>query len=315
MFYKHKTKGKKIRKYFLPFACLFLSIANSWEFEVVYMLRVENLVKKFGDFQAVDNVSFNVEKGEAFALLGPNGAGKTTTIRMLTTLSLPTSGKVTINGFGLVEQPQEIKKCIGIVHQRMNIDNELTAQENLLLHARLHHMDMNKAKKRITDLLEFVELTERKDQVIKTFSGGMKRRLMIARAILHEPQILFLDEPTVGLDPQVRRRIWELIRQMHGQGMSLILTTHYIEEAEQLCQRVAIMNKGKLLVVEEPKVLCERYGKYIVEDYSNDYAQKFFNSRQEALDYSAQCVGNSYVRKVTLEDVFVELTGKKVTDL
>lgn len=279
------------------------------------MLIVKNLIKQFGDFTAVNDISFSVEKGEAFALLGPNGAGKTTTIKMLTTLSLPTSGNVNINGFDLIKKAQEIKKCIGVVQQRMNIDNDLTAQENLLLHARLHQMDMTKAKKRITELLEFVELTDRKNQVIKTFSGGMKRRLMIARAVLHEPKILFLDEPTVGLDPQVRRRIWELIRQMHAKGMNLILTTHYIEEADNLCQRVAIMNKGNLLVVEEPKALCERYGKYIVEDYTNDYEQKFFNSRQEALEYSNQCVGNSYVRKVSLEDVFVELTGKKVTEL
>ena len=279
------------------------------------MVLVKNLVKDFGDLRAVNDVSFTVGKGESFALLGPNGAGKTTIIRMLTTLSLPTAGKVKINGFDLVSQAREIKSCIGIVQQRLNIDNDLTAKENLLLHARLHHMELKSARRRIAELLEFVELIDRQDQVIKTFSGGMKRRLMIARAVLHQPQILFLDEPTVGLDPQVRRRIWELIRKMHEQGMSLILTTHYIEEAEQLCQRVAIMEKGQLLLVEQPQELCARYGRYVVEERSSNNKQRFFDSRQAALVYAAQCSGSCYVRKVSLEDVFVELTGKKVAEL
>ncbi len=279
------------------------------------MIVVSNLTKNFSNFRAVEDVSFTVQKGEAFALLGPNGAGKTTIIRMLTTLSLPTAGSIFINGIDLVKNPQEIKKYIGIVHQKMNIDNDLTAKENLLLHAKLHHMDEKKAIKRIDELLDFVELIERKDQVIKNFSGGMKRRLMIARAILHEPKVLFLDEPTVGLDPQVRRRIWELIRLMHAQGMSLILTTHYIEEAEQLCQKVAIMNKGKLLVVEQPQVLCDNYGNYVVEDYSFACKNKFFKDHQAAVDYANTCGDNSFVRKITLEDVFVELTGTKVGEL
>lgn len=280
------------------------------------MLNIQELTKDFSGFRAVDKITMGINEGEAFALLGPNGAGKTTAIRMLTTLLLPTSGTAVINGFDLIKQPEEIKKYIGIVHQRMNIDNDLTAEENLILHARLQHMDMNDAREQIKKLLEFVELTDRKDQVIRTFSGGMKRRLMIARAVLHRPKILFLDEPTVGLDPQVRRRIWELLRQMNVQGLTLLLTTHYIEEAEQLCNRVAIMEKGKLLVVEQPEVLCRNCGSFVVEDHSNEaLAQKFFSSRQEAMDYASSCEGNTYVRKTSLEDVFVELTGRKVTDL
>lgn len=279
------------------------------------MLVVNNLTKIFSGFKAVDDISFSVLDGEAFALLGQNGAGKTTTIRILTTLSLPTSGKVEVNGFDLISQPLEIKKLIGIVHQKMNIDNDLTAEENLVLHARLYHMEKVHAKKRIDELLDFVDLKERKNDIIKNFSGGMKRRLMIARAILHEPKILFLDEPTVGLDPQVRRKIWEIIRQMHSNGMSLILTTHYIEEAEQLCQKVAIINKGKLLVVESPKSLCERYGKYVVEDYAFGYKINFFKDYKTAINYANQFSKSSYVRKISLEDVFVELTEKRVTTL
>ncbi len=279
------------------------------------MLKIDNIVKEFSGFRAVDGVSFSVAEGEAFALLGPNGAGKTTLIRMLTTLSLPTSGRAAVAGFDLAGQAREIKKHIGIVHQRMNIDNDLTAEENLILHARLHRMDRDEARERIGELLDFVELSGRKNHVVRNFSGGMKRRLMIARAVLHRPRLLFLDEPTVGLDPQVRRRIWELIRQMHGQGMTLLLTTHYIEEAEQLCQRVAIMDKGKLLVVEAPGALCVRYGRYVVEDYSAGYAQKFFATRQEALSYAGGCTGSSYVRKTSLEDAFVQLTGQKVEEL
>lgn len=276
------------------------------------MLIIKELTKDFSGFKAVAGISMHIQKGEAFALLGPNGAGKTTAIRMLTTLLKPTSGTAVINGFDLIHQPDEIKNHIGIVHQRMNIDNDLTAEENLILHSRLQHMDKADAKARIKDLLEFVELTDRKDQIIRTFSGGMKRRLMIARAILHRPKILFLDEPTVGLDPQVRRRIWELLRQMNSEGLTLLLTTHYIEEAEQLCQRVAIMEKGKLLVTERPEVLCQRYGRFIVEEHNT---QKFFATRQEAIIYAAACEGNTSVRKTNLEDVFVELTGRKVADL
>ena len=280
------------------------------------MLQINGLTKEFSGFRAVDSITMHIRQGEAFALLGPNGAGKTTAIRMLTTLLRPTAGTALINGFDLVKESEKIKKHIGIVHQRMNIDNELTAEENLILHARLQHMKMQDAKERIKELLSFVELTERKDQVIKAFSGGMKRRLMIARAMLHRPAILFLDEPTVGLDPQVRRRIWELLRQMNTGGLTILLTTHYIEEAEQLCQRVAIMEKGKLLIVEQPEVLCRSKGRFVVEEYHDETTtQRFFPSRQEAMVYAASCAGNTYVRKTSLEDVFVELTGRKVTDL
>ena len=279
------------------------------------MLKINSLTRDFGNFRAVDAISMHVKTGESFALLGPNGAGKTTAVRMLTTLLLPTSGGAEINGFDLVTRSEEIKKHIGIVHQRMNIDNDLTAEENLILHARLHHMDMNDAGRRIDELLDFVELSDRRHMVIRNFSGGMKRRLMIARSVLHRPKMLFLDEPTVGLDPQVRRRIWELLRKMNTEGLTLLLTTHYIEEAEQLCDRVAIMDKGKLLLVEEPEILCQRQGKFVVEILEPEYEQKFFQTRKEALEYAAMLEGNTFVRKTSLEDVFVQLTGRKVTDL
>jgi ABC-2 type transport system ATP-binding protein len=280
------------------------------------MLEIEKITKEFSGLRAVDAVSFTVGRGEAFALLGPNGAGKTTLIRILTALCLPTAGRARINGFDLLTQPLELKKCIGIVHQRMNIDNDLTAEENLWLHARLHHMMKDTARARIKTLLDFVELSERKNQVIRNFSGGMKRRLMIARAVLHEPKLLFLDEPTIGLDPQVRRRIWQLIRQMHKDGLTVFLTTHYIEEAEQLCQRVAIMDKGRLVVLDSPQNLCARYGRYVVEEYDGENCRRrFFPSRQDAIACAGQCGGDTYVKKTSLEDVFVELTGKKAADL
>lgn len=278
------------------------------------MLRTTSLTRDFSSFRAVDNITLHVKKGEAFALLGPNGAGKTTVVRMLTTLLLPTAGSAEINGFDLVTEHEKIKKHIGIVHQRMNIDNDLTAKENLLLHARLHHMDMVDARVRIDELLDFVELSDRRDMVIRNFSGGMKRRLMIARSVLHRPDMLFLDEPTVGLDPQVRRRIWELLRKMNSEGLTLLLTTHYIEEAEHLCDRVAIMDKGKLLLVESPEILRARQGKFVVELFEPHYEQIFFPSRKEAMEYAAMFEG-SFVRKTTLEDVFVQLTGRKVTEL
>ena len=285
------------------------------------MIRIESLVKKFphrgADKKlvwktAVDQVSFEIHRGEIFGLLGPNGAGKTTTIRMLTTLLEPTAGAVYYDGKPLLGHEQEMRQLIGGVPQHINFDQDLTVGENMELHGRLHHMEGAKRRQRIRELLEYVELTEVVNDGVRQLSGGMKRRLLIARALLHEPRILFLDEPTVALDPQVRRRIWELIRRMALEGVTVLLTTHYIEEAENLCERVAIMNKGKIIALDTPRELCQRMGRYAVEwDAGGSREYRFFPSRGEAAAFAAELESSTQIRHSNLEDVFVELTGRK----
>lgn len=280
------------------------------------MIRIERLVKEFAHRKAIDNLTLQVGKGEAFGLLGPNGAGKTTTIRILTMLTKPDAGSVAINGRSVLGEEQAIKSMIGIVPQHFNLDLDLTVKENLDLHGRLHHIPTGERTRRIHELLEYVELVERGDDMVQTLSGGMKRRLMIARALLHKPQILFLDEPTVGLDPQVRRRLWDLIRKMNGEGLTVLLTTHYIEEAENLCQRVAIMEKGKLIALNTPAALCQRLGEYVVEWPEKEIMKvRFFKDRNEAACFAGTLTAaTTIIRRSNLEDVFVELTGRKVTE-
>ena len=220
------------------------------------MIKLENVTKKFDEFTAVDNLSFEIFRGEVFGLLGKNGAGKTTTIKMLTMQSKPTSGKIFFEDTEQTGNESEIKKFIGLVPQHLNFDQDLTVAENLELHARLHHLPKFERKKKINELLDFVELQAVKDSFVKKLSGGMKRRLLIIRALIHSPKVLFLDEPTVALDPQVRRKIWELIQNLKSQGITIVLTTHYIEEAEFLCDRAAILNCGKLIALDTIKNLC-----------------------------------------------------------
>ena len=286
------------------------------------MLTINSLVKKFPTKNkdgkillktAVDNLNLNINSGEIFGLLGPNGAGKTTTIRMLTMLTKPTSGKILYDNKDIFSYEQEIKKYIGVVPQHINFDQDLTVWENMELHGRLHHMPTKQRHKRINELLEYVELQDRINDSVKKLSGGMKRRLLIVRALMHNPKILFLDEPTVALDPQVRRRIWDLIRRLPKDGVTVVLTTHYIEEAENLCNRVAILNKGKLIKLDTPNELCCQLGKYVVEwDGENNREYKFFNSRQECAQFASTLDTSTTIRHSNLEDVFVELTGRTV---
>ena len=286
------------------------------------MLTINSLVKKFPTKNkdgkillktAVDNLNLNINSGEIFGLLGPNGAGKTTTIRMLTMLTKPTSGKILYDDKDIFSYEQEIKKYIGVVPQHINFDQDLTVWENMELHGRLHHMPTKQRHKRINELLEYVELQDRINDSVKKLSGGMKRRLLIVRALMHNPKILFLDEPTVALDPQVRRRIWDLIRRLPKDGVTVVLTTHYIEEAENLCNRVAILNKGKLIKLDTPNELCRQLGKYVVEwDGENNREYKFFNSRQECAQFASTLNTSTTIRHSNLEDVFVELTGRTV---
>jgi ABC-2 type transport system ATP-binding protein len=212
------------------------------------MISARNLTKKFGDFTAVDDVSFEVKKGELFAFLGPNGAGKSTTIKMLTTLLHPTSGKMELDGKDPVENPAEARRSFGIVFQDPSLDDELTAYENMDLHGVLYHMPKELRAPRIKELLDFVELWDRKDSQVKTFSGGMKRRLEIARGLLHHPKILFLDEPTLGLDPQTRNHMWNYLKNLNQtEGITVFFTTHYMDEADRMAQRIAIIDHGKIV--------------------------------------------------------------------
>ena len=223
------------------------------------IIQTSNLVKKFGDFIAVNDVSFEVEKGEIFAFLGPNGAGKTTTIKMLTTLLHPTSGTIKLNGIDVLVNPEGARKTFGIVFQDPSLDDELTAMENMEFHAVLYKIPRREIKTRIEKFLNFVELWERRNDLVKTFSGGMKRRLEIARGLLHSPEILFLDEPTQGLDPQTRNKIWEYIQNLNKETqITVFFTTHYMEEAENVAQRIAIMDHGKIIKTDTSQALMEQ---------------------------------------------------------
>ena len=215
---------------------------------------------------AVDKLTLQIRRGEIFGLLGQNGAGKTTTIKMLTLQIKPSSGKILFNGQSVAGNELAIKNQIGIVPQHLNFDQELSVWENLELHGRLYHINKADRRRRIDELLEYVQLTGVRNDSVKKLSGGMKRRLLIIRALIHRPQILFMDEPTVALDVQIRRQIWQLISQLKAQGVTVVLTTHYIEEAQALCDRVAIMLSGQLKALDSPKHLCEIYGKVSLED-------------------------------------------------
>jgi len=212
------------------------------------MIKVRNLTKKFNGFTAVDNISFKIKKGEIFAFLGPNGAGKTTTIKILTTLLNPTSGKVSLNGNDPTKNQDQARRSFGIVFQDQSLDDELTAYENMEFHGILYKMPKEIRRKRIEQLIKFVELWDRKDELVKKFSGGMKRRLEVARGLIHHPRMLFLDEPTLGLDPQTRSHIWNYIKDLNREeGMTIFFTTHYMEEAEKVAQKIAIIDKGKII--------------------------------------------------------------------
>jgi ABC-2 type transport system ATP-binding protein len=211
---------------------------------------VKQLVKKFGEFTAVDSISFDVKKGEVFAFLGPNGAGKSTTIKMLTTLLTPTSGKILLNGFDPMHEQDAVRKSFGIVFQDPSLDDELTAYENIEFHGILYNVPSELRHNRIKELMDIVELWDKKDHLVKTFSGGMKRRLEIARGLLHHPKIFFLDEPTLGLDPQTRNQIWSYIQNLNKkEGITIFFTTHYMEEAEKIADRIAVIDNGKIITI------------------------------------------------------------------
>lgn len=279
------------------------------------MIKISGLTKHYGDIVAVDNLSLEIRKGEIFGLLGPNGAGKTTTIKMLTTLSRPDAGSYVIDGFDVVRDPYEIKTRIGVMPQENNLDRELTAYENLLIYGMLH--GVKDIKKKIADTLKMAGLWERKDSVVSGFSGGMQRRLLLARALLPEPSILFLDEPTVGLDPQMRRQIWDIIRKTRAEGRTVVITTHYIEEAEALCDRVGILSKGSLIALDSPENLRTAVGKYVVEflDGGGRLIQRIckgYNNARKVTKVIRERGNGVTMRRSNLEDVFVKLTGERI---
>jgi ABC-2 type transport system ATP-binding protein len=276
------------------------------------MIFTDDLSKQYQDIVALDGLSLQIPPGEIFGLLGPNGAGKTTTIKILTTLARPTRGSARIQNFDVVDQPLEVKKLIGVCPQEINLDRELTAFENLWIYGRLYRMPNLTA--RIRELLEFGNLHERSDSLVRDFSGGMLRRLLILRALVSRPRVLFLDEPTVGLDPQVRRQLWNLIQELKLEGITIILTTHYIEEAEMLCDRVGVLNRGRLIALDTPHALVAKLGGYVVETLNSGRRQYLLvRDKEEAYTRAQTEPSGVIIRQVNLEDVFIQLTGERLT--
>ena len=231
----------------------------------MHAIEVNSLTKKFGDFKAIDNISVQVEEGEIFGFLGPNGAGKSTTMMILTTLLKPTSGNVLVGGYDVMLNAKKVREKIGYVQQEISVDEFLTGRENLYLHARINQIPSNLIKSRIDDVLELVELGEKKDQAALTYSGGMRKRLDIANGLLSRPSVLFLDEPTVGLDIQTRRKIWGYIKKIRKDfGMTIFISTHYMEEADKLCDRIGIIDHGKIQIVDTPKSMKSAIGNEII---------------------------------------------------
>jgi ABC-2 type transport system ATP-binding protein len=309
-------------------------------------IDVQDIVKKFGDFTAVNGVSFSVEGGEIFGLLGPNGAGKSTLIRMLTTLMLPTAGSARVAGFDIVRQQDAVRHAIGVIPQAMTTDLELSVDENLLIYAKLYGVPREKRKRHIDELLAAVELTEWRDKQVKNLSGGMRRRVEIARGLVHEPKVFFLDEPTTGLDPVSRVAVWEMLQKVKAQrDLTVLITTHYMDEADKLCDRIAIVDHGELKALDSPlKLKASIPGKNVIEaSFSGappDWADalkrlpdveridehegvfRVFTGNGPAtttalMDMAAAqrvAVQSLSVQSTTLDDVFVHYTGRALRD-
>ncbi|MGY2765761.1 ABC-2 type transport system ATP-binding protein [Thermostichus sp. MS-CIW-26] len=279
-------------------------------------VEMQGVWKRFGQQVAVQDLSLQIPQGEVFALLGPNGAGKSTTIRMLTSLTRPSQGSIRVGGYDVVWDPVAVRQQIGVVLQPITLEAELTVWENLEFHGRMHHIPNPERQRRIDEWLEYVRLADRRQDKVKTLSGGMKRRLQVARALLHRPQILFLDEPTVGLDPQARRLLWEILRDLNRQGMTLLITTHYMEEAEELCDRIGIMDGGRLIELGSTEQLRAKYGEALLVRScpGREVEYTFFPSLAEAqrqLEAEPDKTG-LMVRPANLEDIFVRLTGRRL---
>ncbi len=303
------------------------------------IIKVQDLSKRFGNITAVDNISFEVEEGTIFGFLGPNGAGKTTTINILCTLLAPTSGIATISGHDCTKRSSEVRKSIGIVFQDTTLDRDLTAYENLLFHAYLYDIKKSEMKERINDALHFVDLYDRQKDLVKVFSGGMKRRLEVARGLIHRPKVLFLDEPTLGLDPQTRSSLWEFIVELpQKHNMTVFMTTHYMEEAE-VCDKIAIIDNGKIIALDSPDELKKTIGGDVIYITTSDNKKAKIEieellhtsvSEKNGELYLTTLEGDSciprIIRKIgekvlsvrlqrpTLNDVFLKMTGKAIRE-
>ena len=303
------------------------------------VIEVEKLSRKFKQLVAVDEVSFNVKKGEIFGFLGPNGAGKTTTINMLCTLLKPTSGQAKVNGYDVNTQMDQVRHSIGLVFQDTTLDNYLTAEQNLHFHAYAYNVPREVRGQRIKELMQMVDLWDRRKEKILNYSGGMKRRLEIARGLLHQPKVLFLDEPTLGLDPQTRSKIWEHINNLQEKGdLTIFMTTHYMEEAEN-CDRIAVIDRGRIIALDTPDRLKDSFGGDVVtlkardnQEAVRDIKQRYgieAQLKEEAVSFSI-ANGESFLpefvrgfndgllsiglRRPTLEDVFLKLTGRQIRE-
>lgn len=276
------------------------------------MIETRNLTKTFDDFTAVDSLDLRIETGEFFGLLGPNGAGKTTTISLLSTLLLPTKGEILIDGQILKRNRPDLKRKISVITQEYSMRQDMTMDEIMEYQGRLYFMPRKEIKRRTEELLEFCDLIKFRKRTVRKLSGGMKRKLMVCRALLTDPEILLLDEPTAGMDALSRRQMWNLLRKLNGKNLTILLTTHYMEEAQNLCSRVALMDHGKLEEINTPSGLIEALGAYTVDEPGPDGSttSHYFHSRQEAIAYLSALTGQASLRETTLEDVFVERAGR-----
>lgn len=271
------------------------------------ILKAEQITKKFGDQTALDCVDMTIENGEFFGLLGPNGAGKTTMIRILSTLMLPTSGKVLADGQELTRNNVELKKEITVMTQEYTLRNDMSIEEILEYQGRLYRVPKAQRKERAVELMKLTGLYDYKDKLIRHLSGGMKRKVMLCRALLPKPEIILLDEPTVGLDPIFRHQMWDLLKELNEQGIGFLLTTHYLEEAQQLCKRVAFLNQGKVIQTGVPSEIVGQLGAFCVENAEGTH---LFQTQEKALDYLRENGGK--LRDTNLEDVFFRLSGGAV---
>lgn len=277
------------------------------------MIILNGLTKSYGPRKALAGVDLRVGGGELFAYLGPNGAGKTTTIRILTGLSLPDGGRALVGGVDVAREPTRAKALCGVVAQAVNLDQDLTVAENLEVHGRLFGMPARLRASRAGEVLERLEMTDRSASLVRELSGGQRRRVMIARALMHEPRVLFLDEPTVGLDPSIRRTLWAAMRRIREGGTTILLTTHYIEEAEFLADRVAFLEGGRVAALGTPQELMAQLGAWAVDALNGEGMHtEFFHERAEGQAYGSSLPGPFTLRRVNLEDVFHRVTGRKL---
>jgi lipooligosaccharide transport system ATP-binding protein len=303
------------------------------------VLTAERLTKKYGDLLAVDGISMEVQKGECFGLLGPNGAGKTSTMKMVYAVSPITAGRLIVLGLDVQTRPREVKQKLGVAPQEYNLDPDFTVLDNLVIHARYFRIPKDQARGRAKELLEFFKLTEKEDSIVEHISGGMKRRLILARALINEPDVLVLDEPTTGLDPQARHLIWEKLIDLKSQGTTILLTTHYMEEAEYLCDRLVILDQGRILTEGRPQTLVQSIiGDEILELVPTVLEDCLIMLKSNPKKLRYQVVGkkveifaqdpkslvaellsqlkleNFSLRRATLEDVFLHLTGRELRE-